>query len=127
MGNGGDVFLFEKRNRKTFLEGVFFGGWLPLISVGAFTDWVLWVCCRCVLPQGCQGPLALPALTHKLVCAKQKTKVFSRRFSEGERHVITNYNSCARSGKPAPAGANNNLSHYTKKKGAVLLMRQPLF
>jgi hypothetical protein len=32
-GNGGGVFLFEKRNRKTFMENGFFG-WLPLNFIG---------------------------------------------------------------------------------------------
>ena len=72
-GGGGRRSLFGKSSAKTFLENSFCG-WLPLISVGAFTDWVLWVCCRCILPQGCQGPLALPALTKQLVYAKYSSR-----------------------------------------------------
>ena len=38
---------------------------------------------------------------------KQKIKAFSRRFSERDRYVCINYNSWARSGMPAPAGAKS--------------------
>ena len=58
-GGGGNGSLFEKSSAKTFLEKRFYG-LVPLDFVCAFTDWVLWVRCRCVLPQGGWGPRPHP-------------------------------------------------------------------